>query len=532
MAGLPGRRLAGRLPRQAAHAVRVALAATALIGIVYAGCVAALDAVLAGRFVAQVDVRLRDHLSDGAGGVAGSHSIGSGSRHRPAAGGGTDSAGQADSAGDADDEDLDGAPVFLWLVRPGGQPGATVALSASAPLLPSAVRPGSSRPWTAQIGAHAFRLADREVAGDWLVAGQSMAEEAHFQRVLVQGEVLAAPVLLLAVFAGSLIIGLRALAPVEQSRRRQLEFTADASHELRTPLSVISAETSIALASPRDAAGYQATLARIQGEGQRLRTIVEDLLWLARFDSRPPPPDDEPIDLGAIAGECAARFRPVASAESVQVLVAAGGAAGGGSGEDGTGQARDGVGSESGPGGSQAGQGGEGGPRGGQGGEPGEAGVGGLAWISAPPDWIDRLAGVLMDNACRYAGPGGRVRISAPARGNWVSLVVEDSGPGIPPGDRPRLFDRFHRATEHGGGAGLGLAIGDSIVRSTGGRWKIGESALGGARVEVCWRRAPQPPGLSAAIGQGPDPGPAGGSASEDLVDPAVRVRQAAELDP
>jgi signal transduction histidine kinase len=504
MAGLPWRGLAGRLPRQAAHAVRVALAATVLIGIVYAGCVAALDAVLAGRFVAQVDARLRDHLADGGRGVTGIRGIGNGTRHRPVAGG-ADSAGQADSAGgDADDEDVDGAPVFLWVVRPGGQPGATVALTASAPPLPAGVRPGSSKPWTAQIGSHAFRLDGREISGDWLVAGQSMAEETHFQGVLVEGEVLAGPVLLLAVFAGSLIIGLRALAPVELSRRRQLEFTADASHELRTPLSVISAETSIALSSPRDAAGYRATLARIQGEGQRLRTIVEDLLWLARFDSHPPPPDDEPIDLGAIAGECAARFRPVASAESVEVCLAADGAEDAGNGEADAGQGSDGQGSD---GQGSDGQGSESGSGGGQ------AGDGGLAWISAPPDWIDRLAGVLMDNACRYAGPGGRVRISALARGNWVSLVVEDSGPGIPPGDRPRLFDRFHRATEHGSGAGLGLAIGDSIVRSTGGRWKIGESALGGARVEVCWRRAPQPPGWSAASSRSPGSGSGSGGA-------------------
>ena len=96
--------------------------------------------------------------------------------------------------------------------------------------------------------------------GAWLVAGQSLAEQEHIEGVLRDGEALAAPVLLLAMFAGSLIIGLRALSPVEQSRRRQLEFTADASHELRTPLSVIGAETGIALSAPRKAADYQAAL--------------------------------------------------------------------------------------------------------------------------------------------------------------------------------------------------------------------------------------------------------------------------------
>lgn len=468
-----------RLPRQVASAVRVALAATILIGIVYAGCVAALNALLADRFVAQVDVRLSDHLADGVRrGVAGpAGSIGQGSQGSSSgSGGNTGNGGQPDvTGGDADDQDVDGAPVFLWLVRPGA---ATVTLSASAPPLPGSLRPASGQPWTAQIGRHAFRLAAvREASGGWLVAGQSMAEETHFQGVLVDGEVLAAPVLLLAVFAGSLIIGLRALAPVEQSRRRQLEFTADASHELRTPLTVITAETNIALSSPRDAAGYRSALARIQGESQRLRTIVEDLLWLARFDSNPPPPDDEPIDLGVIAEECAGRFGAVASAESIEITVVVG---------------ADGPEADGGHAAAGYGAGGYGA------GVDDTGGDGGLAWISAPPDWIDRLAGVLMDNACRYAGQGGRVRISALAQGNWVSLVVEDSGPGIPPEDRARLFDRFHRATEHGGGAGLGLAIGDSIVRSTGGRWKIGESPLGGARVEVCWRRAQQRPDRSA----------------------------------
>ena len=96
--------------------------------------------------------------------------------------------------------------------------------------------------------------------------------------------------------------------------------------------------------------------------------------------------------------------------------------------------------------------------------------------------------GVLMDNACRSAGPNGQVRISVKADGGRPALAVEDSGPGIPEEQRPRLFDRFQRAEHSGSGAGLGLAIGDSIVRSTGGRWRVATSPLGGALLEVSWK--------------------------------------------
>jgi signal transduction histidine kinase len=116
----------------------------------------------------------------------------------------------------------------------------------------------------------------------------------------------------------------------------------------------------------------------------------------------------------------------------------------------------------------------------------------GPALISAPLEWIDQLAGVLMDNACRYAGPDGVVRIGVRANGSRICLAVEDSGPGIVGAERLRLFDRFHRVTEQGSGAGLGLAIGDSIVRSTGGRWHIGDSPLGGALMMVTWKRIPR----------------------------------------
>ena len=130
------------------------------------------------------------------------------------------------------------------------------------------------------------------------------------------------------------------------------------------------------------------------------------------------------------------------------------------------------------------------------------------ALVSAPPEWIGQLAGVLMDNACRYAGPDGVVRIGVQVHGGRVSLTVEDSGPGIAGAERPRLFDRFHRATEQGSGAGLGLAIGDSIVRSAGGHWHIGASPLGGALVMVTWKRNPSPHRLGGQPGSGANRSP------------------------
>ncbi|MDX6336632.1 MAG: two-component system, OmpR family, sensor kinase [Streptosporangiaceae bacterium] len=452
------------LPPQFGHAARVALAATLLVGVVYAGCVTILDRAVSARLVASVDARLRQHLATAAPAQPGASTSRAATGQAAAGQAGTAQGGIGQTATARkphpdDDDDVDEAPVFLWQARPGQ---AAVALTAGAPALPAGRVPLGGGPVTAPLGPSTFRLDQARHGGAWLVAGQSLADQQHTMNVLRGGEALVGPVLLLAMFAGSLIIGLRAMSPVEQSRRRQLEFTADASHELRTPLSVISAEIGIALSAPRAPPDYQAALLRIEGESQRLRRIVEDLLWLARFDSEPPPPGAEPLDLCTIAGQCADRFRAVAYTQSLDISVT-------------TTQAQ-------------------------------------AAWISAPPEWIDRLTGVLVDNACRYAGPGGSVRLGVTVRGNRVSLTVEDSGPGIPAAERPRLFDRFHRATELGGGAGLGLAIADSIVRSTGGHWRIGESPLGGALFEVSWRRSgARAHGGGPQAAPEPDPVTAGG---------------------
>jgi signal transduction histidine kinase len=81
------------------------------------------------------------------------------------------------------------------------------------------------------------------------------------------------------------------------------------------------------------------------------------------------------------------------------------------------------------------------------------------------------------------------VRIEVGRVGPRIVLAVEDSGPGIPEEDRERLFDRFRRGNNPAAGHGLGLSIADSVVRYTGGRWRVGDagSGLGGARIEVSW---------------------------------------------
>jgi signal transduction histidine kinase len=404
-------------------AAKVAAGATAVIAVIYILGVIVLNLVVSTRLTEQNDDRLVGRLAAAA--------------RDPAMLSQRVTRSDEPAAGADLDNDDDGTPVVLWAMTAGGS---VYAHSPGAPALPAGLPRTFASPGghaiTVTLGpAGRFRLDSSRDGSGWLVAGQSLAGDAHTERLLLYAEVVAGPFLLLAMFGGSLVVGLRALAPVEHSRRRQLEFTADASHELRTPLSVIRAEADVALSSPREPAEYRDALTRIKGESQRLRQLVEDMLWLARFDSTPPPPGDEPVDLVTLAQACADRFRSVGPGITT---------------DTGTGP----------------------------------------ALITAPPEWIDRLAGVLVDNACRYAGADGQVRIQVRAQGNRVSLTVEDNGPGIPEADRARLFDRFHRANERGPGAGLGLAIGDSIVRSTGGRWHIGDSPLGGALMSVSWRHS------------------------------------------
>ena len=179
-------------------------------------------------------------------------------------------------------------------------------------------------------------------------------------------------------------------------------------------------------------------LQRIGNEGRRLRRIVEDLLWLARSDEAPAAlAASAYCDLGEVAAAATRRFEGLASNNDVSLEF---------------------------------------------------VGPGMLVPVRATPDSIDRLVGVLVDNACKFAGSGGRVFVTVQSVAHRQTLIVDDSGPGIPVDERDLVFDRFHRTESPAGGTGLGLAIADAIITTTHAHCVVGESPFGGARFEITWR--------------------------------------------
>ena len=433
-------------PPDALHRVRVAstrvaLISTAIVAAVYLVIAVVVLAIVSARETSEVDTQLSQALA------------------RSTAGGGLQAAGTS------------GNPLWYWFVAADGtelvcdpqtQLQTCTIPSSSSSGLPVSAQGVGANPLTVSVGGAGFRVIgaditpvaydaavgtdpatglpiDEQLTLVRMIIGQSLSGVTSAEGNLILAETLVGPILLLAVFLGALTIGRRVAAPIEEARVRQMEFTADASHELRTPLSVIEAQTSLALAEPRDPAWYRAAFQRVQGESGRIRRLVEDLLWLARFDTTRDRAPAEHVDLAILSEMAADRFTAVAEAKGVQLSVRT-------------------------------------------------ASV--PLIVHAPPEWLDRLLGVLLDNACKYVPEGGTVDVTVWADGNRVRLAVDDSGPGIPAAERSRIFDRFRRATDQPGGAGLGLAIANSVVSATGGRWTIGNSPLGGASLGVLWPRS------------------------------------------
>ena len=398
--------------------LRVALATTAVVAIVYLVLAGAVYAIVSSNLTSQVDDRLEGTLAE----------------TTPRIGGG--GLGGGEVKGPPGERPYD-APLLLWLVRPNGD----VLTNTPGAALPAAAK-SITDPQTVTVGTAEVRVAGKAVGPGLrsrVLVGQSMEPTKRALATLLRAEAALGPVVLLVVFLGAVATARRVAAPIERARVRQLEFTADASHELRTPLAVIEANTSLALAQPREETWYRSAFERVDAESRRMRRLVEDMLWLARFDATAARPDAEPIDLGVLAQRAADRFAAVAETRHLSLDVRV---------------------------------------------QPGPT------VVRAPGDWLDRLLGVLLDNACKYAPTGGRVGLRVEVDASRVHLIVEDSGPGIPADQRDRIFDRFHRGTMSGAGSGLGLAIADAIVRATNGRWQIADSADGGASMSVSWPRA------------------------------------------
>jgi two-component system sensor histidine kinase CiaH len=405
------------VPAVRRQSIRVALAATGVVAVAYLAISAAVVLFATSTLTGQIDGRLTQSFT------------------RLPPGGGPSGGGPADPGRDPG-RPFD-APFLAWTIRADGIPVTT----GTTPDLPAALYRVSS-PQTATIGGTQFRVAGQQVGSSYVVVAQAMNQVTDAQGTIILGELIIAPILLGLVFGGAVVVGRRVAAPIEAARHRQLEFTADASHELRTPLSVIEAHTSLALAQERDAAWYRNAFTKVERESKRMRRLLEDMLWLARFDAAQAPAVAGPLDLGVLTTQAADRFTAVAETRHLALGVHV---------------------------------------------------VTEQVVIAAPAELVDRLVGVLLDNACKYSPDGGSVDVTVGVEGGRAFVAVDDSGPGIAEADRARIFDRFHRAVStagEAGGAGLGLAIGDAIVRATGGRWGLGTSPAGGARFTVSWGRA------------------------------------------
>jgi two-component system, OmpR family, sensor kinase len=235
------------------------------------------------------------------------------------------------------------------------------------------------------------------------------------------------------VVAGGFIVAAALLAGywVGEAFSRQRRFVSDASHELRTPLTAVRGQLEVLARQPHpDAAEVRRVEAVVGGELRRLERLVDDLLTLARLDEEAP--------LRRRRFELTPFLSGFAEGEPASGVVLAESPAG---------------------------------------------------MLSADPDRLTQVLRNLAGNARRAAGPQGRVEISAEARGGRLAILVDDDGPGIPPGERERVFDRFHRSgaarDRDSGGSGLGLAIARSIVELHGGRIRAEDSPLGGARMRV-----------------------------------------------
>ncbi len=222
------------------------------------------------------------------------------------------------------------------------------------------------------------------------------------------------------------------LARLEEAAERRRRLTADAAHELSTPIASMTTGAEIALRRDRSAEEYRQTLARIIDEGRHLERMVDDLLLLARADAGRLPMSHELVELDDVCRKAFAGLQPLAEHGEITMRL----------------------------------------------GLPPEP-----LLVLGDEKRLSQVVRNLLDNALRFTPRRGAVTLTAcyepSSQGNngLVRLHVRDSGPGIPPKELDRVFERFHRVTPASGqrgspgnrGSGLGLAICKAIVEAHGG---------------------------------------------------------------
>lgn len=221
-------------------------------------------------------------------------------------------------------------------------------------------------------------------------------------------------------------------------------FLADISHELRTPITVIRGEADVALRG-RDKASevYREALRRIVEQAAQLARLVDDLLTVARAKAGAVRLDLGAVPLGDLLEEVCGDAAALAAGQFEVELAPISGNEVVARGDRGR---------------------------------------------------LCQLFMILLDNAVRYAGPGGRVEVRATGEDGVVKVTVVDSGPGMAPEDVANAFERFYRGDVARRlwpeGAGLGLPVAKAIAEAHGGEIRI-ESALGqGTTVTVTLPRA------------------------------------------
>jgi heavy metal sensor kinase len=198
-------------------------------------------------------------------------------------------------------------------------------------------------------------------------------------------------------------------------------FTGNASHELRTPISLMRTEIEVALYRPRDSEEYRAILGRLHEETMRMTSLVENLLSLARADGGAETIALVPVRVDDLFRQVTESWKDGMNRALLDFSI--------------------------------------------------EIEEDDLALLG-DRHLLPRLLSILLENASKYTPPGGSVKLSAALAGTRVVLSVMDSGIGMAPEHKPRIFDRFYRATQVGesapAGSGLGLALAKWIAERHG----------------------------------------------------------------